>query len=96
MEQALRKCNFVKRDWFSGWYIASEFYKATTEEEATIYQHEYELYHYFRNRGSRDDDDDTEDETEEDETEDETEEEDETKTEENETKTEETKTEETK
>ena len=88
MEQALRKCNFVKRDWFSGWYIASEFYKATTEEEATIYQHEYELYHYFRNRGSRDDDD-TEDETEEDETEDETEEEDETKTEE--TKTEETK-----
>ena len=70
MEQALSNCNFVKHNWFTGWYIGSTLYKATTQEEATSFQHEYELYHYFRNRGSREDD--TDDETEvDDETEDE-------------------------
>jgi len=56
MEQALRKCNFPKRDWFSGWYIGSSFCKATTQVEADAFQLDYELRLYFRNRTDVSDD----------------------------------------
>ena len=56
MEQALRNCNFPKRDWFSGWYIGSSFCKATTQVEADAFQLDYELRLYFRNRTDVSDD----------------------------------------
>ena len=64
MEQALRNCNFPKRDWFSGWYIGSSFCKATTQVEADAFQLDYELRLYFRNRTDvSDDESETEAET---------------------------------
>ena len=75
MEQALRNCNFPKRDWFSGWYIGNSFCKATTQVEADAFQLDYELRLYFRNRTDVSDDE-SETEAETDETEDETEDED--------------------
>lgn len=65
MEQALRNCNFPKRDWFSGWYISNSFCKATTQVEADAFQLDYELRLYFRNRTDvSDDESETEAETE--------------------------------